>query len=72
MKTYAHSWQYLAQFLEWERFRTNFVEKTKTNILHTITFPENRIVYEIMWKDKVESDRPLTTIQYGSWALHAG
>jgi len=31
-------------------FQTTVVEKIKTNILSPTFFPENRAVYEIMWK----------------------
>jgi len=30
--------------------------------LCSVTFPENRTVYEILWKNMVEPDRPQTTI----------
>jgi len=45
-------------------FRTNFVEEIKTHILYSVTFffSENRVVYEIMWKNIVELDRPQVTI----------
>jgi hypothetical protein len=63
MKTYVHLWQYLAEFvLEWEMFQTNVVEKIKTHILYSITFSENHAVYEIMWKNMVQPDRPQMTI----------
>jgi hypothetical protein len=43
-------------------FQTN-VEKIKTHILCSITFfPENRAVYEMMWKNNVEPGRPQMTI----------
>ena len=32
--------------------------------------PESRVVYEIMWKNIVELDRPEMTIQYGACELH--
>jgi len=40
--------------------KTKVAEKTKTQILRSITFssPENHAVYEIMWKNVVEPDRP--------------
>jgi hypothetical protein len=39
MKTDTHFWSYLSQFfLEWEMFRTKFVEKIKTHILCSVTF----------------------------------
>jgi hypothetical protein len=39
-------------------FQTEFIEKTKTYILFSITSSKNRAGYEIMWKNKVEPDRP--------------
>jgi hypothetical protein len=39
------------------------VEKIKTHMLYSVTpFPENRAVYEIMWGNIAEPDRPLMTI----------
>ena len=43
-------------------FRTEVVEKVETRILLSVTFPEYRAVYEIMWKNTVESGRTHTTI----------
>ena len=44
------------------------MEKIKTHILCSVTFFffENRTVYEIMWKNIVEWDRPQMTI----WRMH--
>jgi hypothetical protein len=40
MKTYVQLWQYLAQFvLKWEMFQTEVVDKIKTHILCSISFP---------------------------------
>ena len=61
MKTYVHSWQYLAEFfLEWEMFHGEVVEKMKTHIVGSITFlsPGNGAVYGIMWKKTVQPDKP--------------
>jgi hypothetical protein len=33
--------------------------------------PENRAVYDIMWKNAVQPDRPHVTVLYGACALHA-
>jgi len=46
-------------------FQTIFVEKIKTNILCSVTFffPANHAVYEIMWKNIVESGRPQMAIR---------
>jgi hypothetical protein len=44
-------------------FQTEFVEKIKTHILGSIDFySENRDVYQLMWKNMVESDRPQLTV----------
>jgi hypothetical protein len=44
-------------------FRAKFIEEIKTRILHSIIFfPENRAIYEIMWENTVERDRPQITI----------
>jgi hypothetical protein len=49
-------------FLEWEMFRTKVVEKIKTHVLCSITFVENRVVYEIMWKNILEPEKPRVII----------
>jgi hypothetical protein len=41
-------------------FQTKVVEKIKTHVLDSITFSENRAIYEIMWKNT--PDRPQMTI----------
>jgi hypothetical protein len=57
-----HFWSYLARFfLEWETFLTKVVEEIKTNISCSITFSENRAVYEIMYKKTVQPDGPQMT-----------
>jgi hypothetical protein len=49
-------------------FRTKAVEKIKTHILCSVIFVvvvvvvENRVVYEIMWKNIAERGRPNMTI----------
>ena len=50
-------------FLEWQMFQTKVVEKIKTHILcSVIFFFEILALYEIMWKDFAEPDRPQMTI----------
>jgi hypothetical protein len=50
-----------------------FVEKIKTSIMYSFTFfYENRALYEAVWKNMVDPDRPQMIIQYGLCALHAG
>ena len=39
-----------------------FEEKIKTNFVSSNIFPENRAVYEMMWKNVVERDRPQISI----------
>jgi len=42
---------------------TNVVEKIETHILCSTTlFPQNHAVYEMMWKNTVERERPQMTI----------
>jgi len=53
-------------------FQTKIVEKIKTFILCSKAFspPEIRAVYEIMWKNTVQPDRPQMTIwrmRIASW-----
>jgi len=56
-------------------FQTNCVEKTKTRNLCSITFiSEHRAVYDIMWKNMVQPDRPQTTIwriRFACWIAKA-
>ena len=43
-------------------FRGNVVQKIKSHILCSVTFFfENRVIYEIMWKNTVELGRPQMT-----------
>ena len=53
-------------------FQTKVVEKIKTHILCSVLFSENRIVYEIMSKNVVQTEGPQMTSRYGAYALHAG
>ena len=43
-------------------FQTKAVQNIKTHNLCSVTFPENRAVYEIMWKNIVGRYRPRMTI----------
>jgi NADH:ubiquinone oxidoreductase subunit B-like Fe-S oxidoreductase len=47
-------------------------ERQNTSYVFSKVFPENRIVYEKMWKGIVQPDRPRMTVEYGACALHAG
>ena len=65
MKTNRHFWLYLAQFLlEWEMFLIKFVQKIKTRLSCSITFLENRVLYERKWKNIIQPGRPQRTIWY--------
>ena len=49
--------------MEWERFQTRIVERIKTYILCSVNvFPENRAIYQILWKNIAEPDRRQMTI----------
>jgi len=44
-------------------FETNIIERIKILMLFSIIFfSENRAVYEIMWKNVAQQDRPQITI----------
>ena len=45
-------------------FQTKVVERIKIHISYSITFFENRAVYEIMRKNTVETYRPQMTIRF--------
>jgi len=46
-----------------EIFQTKSVEKIKTHILCSETFfPKNRAIYDVMWQNTVEADRPQMTM----------
>jgi hypothetical protein len=38
----------------------------------TVFFLENNDISEMMWENMVETDRPQTSVQYGSCTFHAG
>ena len=47
-------------------------EIQNTHFMFNNFFPESRAVYNVMWKNKVEPNKPQMTTQYGACALHAG
>jgi hypothetical protein len=49
--------------------KKKIVERIKTHILCSVTFPENRAVYEIMSKNMVEPEGPQMTSQFGTFAF---
>jgi len=44
-------------------FQTKLVEKIETHFMSKKNFHENRTVWEIMWKNTVEPDRPQMKIR---------
>ena len=65
---FSHLWQRLTElFLECETLQIDVVEKITVHILYSITFSENRAVYEILWKNIVEPERS----QMAIWRLVA-
>jgi len=47
------------------------VEEIKTHILSSVIFfPENPAVYEIVWKNTAERDRPQIKMLYGACAFY--
>jgi len=42
-------------------FQTKLLEKIRTLILSSITVPEIRAIYKIIWQNMVETDRPCMT-----------
>jgi len=62
-------------FSEIELFQTTFVEEIKTHFVFSNLFSENPAVYEIMWKNFVEPDRPQTIVRpllIACWITKAG
>jgi len=43
-------------FLKMRNISDKSLEKVKTQIFCSIIFPENRAIYEIMWKSMVDPD----------------
>jgi hypothetical protein len=56
-------------------FHIKVVKKIKTQILCLITFSEDRTLYEIMWKNMVEPDRPhdivIRRMRFACWITKA-
>jgi len=53
-------------------FQTKVVEKMKTRVLCSATFLKNYAIYEVMWKNMLETDRPEVTMENCACTLHAG
>jgi hypothetical protein len=82
MKTYVHYISYLAEFFLQFSIIQELERRSKQHILFHITyfgttkyflfdkfFHENRAVYEIMWINMVQPDRPQVTIQCTCFAF---
>ena len=50
----------------------NFRENQNIYFKFNTFSPENRAVYEIMWKNRIQPDRQGIITQYGACTLHAG
>jgi hypothetical protein len=55
-----------------EKYFRHILENIKTQFYVHYLFFENHAIYEIMWKNMVQLDRPQVTVQYGSCTKHAG
>jgi hypothetical protein len=53
-------------------FQTTIGEKIETHFVFNNFFFENCAIYEIIWKNCIEPNRPKMTIKYGACALHTG
>jgi len=53
-------------------FQTKVVEKMKTCVLCSVTFLKNYAIYEVMWENMLDTDRPKVTIENGACTLRAG
>jgi len=49
-------------------FQTDVVKKFGIHIIYSITSPENCAVYDTMWRNMVETDRPQMILSYGTFA----
>ena len=70
MKTHIHFRSCLAHFfLKWKIFQTNVVQDLEKNFYFQRLFFENRVVYEIMWKNFLEWESPQLTwfMRIGCW-----
>jgi hypothetical protein len=66
MKTNVRFWLYLPRSsLEWEIWHKQIVDKFKTQILFSVLFFfENRAMYERMWINIVEPEKPQMTVTF--------
>jgi hypothetical protein len=58
MMTAVHLWYYVDEFLEWEMFQTNVLEKMKTHFIFNTFFSKNCAICEVMCENMVQPNRP--------------
>jgi hypothetical protein len=58
MKIYVHFWYTVHLFLEWEVFRKKLCRENQNTHFMFNNFYENHAVYERMWKNMGERDKP--------------
>jgi len=56
MKKNIYLYQYFVEFFLERKFPKGFLEKRQKKFKFKNFFPENRFVYEIMWKNVVQPD----------------
>jgi hypothetical protein len=76
MQTYVHLSKYLTQFfLEWEMFHTKVVEKVKTHILCSITFPKLCCLWDNVKKcgraRQATDDNTVWCMHFACWIIKA-
>jgi hypothetical protein len=69
MNTFVHSRQYITEFfLELKNVSEKKLQRKSKHPLDAQHFPENRAIYDIMWKHTVQPERPRVTIRrIASW-----
>jgi len=73
MKTNINYWYLVQFFLKSEMSQTEVVQNIKTHILCSVVFsPENRAVYEIMWKKcctvgQATDDNKIRRMRFACW-----
>ena len=60
------------QFTELENFQKNICRENLNKPFIFNNSAENNTVYEIMWKNVVEPDRPQMMLSYDACILHVG
>jgi hypothetical protein len=76
MNTLLHLWQYLAEFFSESCFWQKLQRKSKHTFYVQYHFPENRAVYEIMWKKYTTAghatgDNETWRTRFAFWVIRA-